>query len=69
MMDILYFADLYFFATGAHISQNFVNTDFVNKSQTFIADSELYPTIFTFHPETVVVKIGQKTTTRFVVGV
>ena len=35
----------------------------------FITDFEFYPSFFTFHPKTMVVKIWQKTTTCFIVGV
>ena len=55
-------------AGGPQVGKYLVYAEFVDQTQTVVADSELHPAVFAFHPEFAVVQIGEETTARFVVG-
>jgi len=63
------FDSLYFFAASADVVQYAVDAAFVDDPQTLGGYAQTNPTVFAFNPEAVMVQIGHKTATRFVVGV
>jgi hypothetical protein len=57
------------FAGGAQVSQNDVNSFFVNGTDTLGAHPHTHPAVLALHPKTVVLQIGQKTAAGLVVSV
>ena len=55
-------------AGGPQVGEHLVYAEFIDKTQAVVADSELDPAVFAFHPEFAVVQIGEKTAARSVVG-
>jgi len=60
---------LNFFATGAHVGENLLKTQFVDDAHTFGRDAQADEALFGFQPETVMVQVGEEATARLVVGV
>ena len=56
-------------ATGAHVGKNGVNSFLVDGPHTLGGYTKPDPTIFTFHPKTVAVKVGKKTPLALDIGV
>ena len=55
-------------ATLAHIGKHGVDAFLVDDSHAFAGNAQRDPAIFAFHPELVIVKIGQKAPLGFIVG-
>jgi hypothetical protein len=60
---------LNFSAIFTQIRQHSVYAVFINDTHGFRGNSEAYPTIFAFYPESVMLKVWKKTSFGFVVSV
>ena len=56
-------------AGSPQVGEHLVDPVFVDQTQTIVADPEPHPAVFAFYPDFAVMQIGEKTATRFVVGV
>jgi hypothetical protein len=52
---------LNFFAAFPQVYQYSIDSFLIDGAQTFGRNTKFHPAILTFHPETVVVEVGQKT--------